>query len=188
MKLPARTRASEDTGEGPLGTPSAAPGGRSHAETRPAAAPPAADSNAQSPRAARRSPLAEKLDRLLTLTTPQGGASPSYNEIARAIDEAAGERVISASYIWKLHKGEADNPRLGHLEALARYFDVPTEYFLNDTVADRIDEQLTILHALKSGAVRNIALRADGLSPESLHALSGMVDRLRSLEQLDNPI
>ncbi|MGV9248689.1 XRE family transcriptional regulator [Streptomyces sp. NPDC003710] len=139
--------------------------------------------NAHQPRAS----LAEKLDRLMEITTPEGGSPPSYNEIARAIDEAAGERVISASYIWKLHKGEAVNPRLHHLEALAVYFDVPTEYFLNDTIAARIDEQLKILRALKSGTVRNLALRANDLSPQSLSMLSEMVDRLHSLENPDQP-
>jgi transcriptional regulator with XRE-family HTH domain len=131
--------------------------------------------------------LAAKLERLISITTPEGGTSPSYNEIARAIDEAAGERVISASYIWKLHKGETTNPRLHHLQALARYFDVPAEYFLSDSVAVRVDEQLEILRALKSGAVRNIALRANGLSRESLHSLSSMVEHLRTLEKTDPP-
>jgi transcriptional regulator with XRE-family HTH domain len=126
--------------------------------------------------------LADKLDRLITIATPVGGTAPSYNEIARTIDEAAGERIISASYIWKLHKGEADNPRLKHLAALAVYFDVPTEYFFNDEVTNEVDQQLEVLQALRSGTVRNIALRASGLSAESLHALSSMADQLSSLE------
>ncbi|MGW5116433.1 XRE family transcriptional regulator [Streptomyces noursei] len=136
---------------------------------------------------ARRTTLAEKLDRLITALAPVDGAPPSYNEIARAIDEAAGERVISPSYIWKLHKGEATNPRVGHLEALATYFDVPVAYFLDDDVASHIDEQLRLLDALKTGAVRNLALRANELSPESLRALNDMLERLHTLEAPGEP-
>lgn len=132
-----------------------------------------------------RSSLADKLDRLIKIVTPEGGAAPSYSEIARAIDEAAGERVISPSYIWKLHRGEAVNPRLNHLQALAGYFEVPIEYFLNDVVAGRVDEQLRLLQILKGGAIRNLALRANDLSPEGLRMLGEMIDRLRALEQSD---
>ncbi|MFD8145431.1 XRE family transcriptional regulator [Streptomyces sp. NPDC059708] len=134
---------------------------------------------------ATRSSLADKIDRLIRIVTPEGGPAPSYNEIARAIDEAAGERVISPSYIWKLHKGEADNPRLNHLEALAGYFAVPTEYFFNDAVADRVDEQLRLLQILKGGPIRSLALRANDLSPESLRMLGDMINRLRDLEHPD---
>ncbi|WP_328406260.1 helix-turn-helix domain-containing protein (plasmid) [Streptomyces sp. NBC_00390] len=135
----------------------------------------------------KRASLAEKLDRLIKLTTPEGGAPPPYGAIASAIDKAADKRVISPSYIWKLHKGEATNPRLGHLEALAQYFGVPTEYFLSDAVADRVDEQLKLLQALKTGAIRNLALRATELSAESLHTLNSVIDRLRTLEQPEEP-
>ncbi|WP_370420636.1 XRE family transcriptional regulator [Streptomyces sp. QH1-20] len=128
--------------------------------------------------------LPDKLDRLVAMVTPDG-ETPHYKEIARSINEAAGERVISSSYIWKLHKGEATNPRLRHLEVLAQYFDVPTEYFLNDDVADRVDEQLKLLSLLKTGAVRNLALRVGELSPESLRTINGMIDRLHALERPD---
>ncbi|MGW3271274.1 helix-turn-helix domain-containing protein [Streptomyces kronopolitis] len=136
---------------------------------------------------ARHSTLAQKLDRLIAALTPAGGNPPSYNEIARSIDQAAGERVISPSYIWKLHKGEATNPRVSHLEALAAYFDVPVEYFLNDDIASHVDEQLRLLAALKTGAARNLALRANELSPESLRTLNDMMERLRTLEVQHEP-
>ncbi|MGW3274921.1 helix-turn-helix domain-containing protein [Streptomyces kronopolitis] len=139
-------------------------------------------SNASEHEEAPRTSVAQKLDRLLSMVTPAGASPPSYSEIARAIDHAAGSRVISSSYIWKLHRGEATNPRLSHLMALADYFNVPTEYFLNDAAASRIDEQLKLLEALKVGTVNALALRAHTLSPESLRMVNSMIDRLSSLE------
>ncbi|MFJ2847717.1 helix-turn-helix domain-containing protein [Streptomyces sp. SID4946] len=132
--------------------------------------------------------LAQKLDHLFRAATPRDQKTPSHEDVAAAINIAAGERAISATYIWQLRTGRKTNPTMKHLEALARYFGVSPAYFLDNEQAQRIDEQLALLQALKESDVRNIALRAHGLSGSSRQTLAGVVDQLRKLEGLgDDP-
>ncbi|MFD8720399.1 helix-turn-helix domain-containing protein [Streptomyces sp. NPDC059629] len=128
--------------------------------------------------------LAQKLDHLFETATPKGQRAPSHEDVATAINIAAGERAISGTYIWQLRTGRKTNPTMKHLEALARYFGVSPAYFLDNEQAQRIDEQLALLQALKESDVRNIALRAHGLSDSSRQTLAGVVSHLRKLEGL----
>ncbi|MBT2543821.1 helix-turn-helix transcriptional regulator [Streptomyces sp. ISL-44] len=130
--------------------------------------------------------LAEKLDRLFT-EEPGGRRPPSYEEVATAINIAAGERTISATYIWQLRTGKKTNPTKRHLESLARYFGVKPAYFLDDEEAERTDEQLSLLKALREADVRALALRANGLSPSSRRTIASLIGQLRELEGVDNP-
>jgi transcriptional regulator with XRE-family HTH domain len=132
--------------------------------------------------------LAQKLDHLFEAATPKDQKAPSHEDVATAINIAAGERAISGTYIWQLRTGRKTNPTKKHLEALARYFGVSPAYFLDNDEAQRIDEQLALLQALKESDVRNIALRAHGLSDSSRQTLAGVVSHLRKLEGLaDDP-
>ncbi|MCX4881434.1 MULTISPECIES: helix-turn-helix domain-containing protein [unclassified Streptomyces] len=128
--------------------------------------------------------LAQKLDHLFETATPKDQKAPSHEDVAAAINIAAGERAISGAYIWQLRTGRKTNPTMKHLEALARYFGVSPAYFLDDEQTQRIDEQLALLQALKESDVRNIALRAHGLSDSSRQTLAGVVSHLRKLEGL----
>ncbi|MFF9409861.1 helix-turn-helix domain-containing protein [Streptomyces anandii] len=128
--------------------------------------------------------LAQKLEHLFVTTTPRGQKPPSHEDVAAAINIAAGERAISATYIWQLRTGRKTNPTKRHLEALAKYFGVSAAYFLDSDEAQRIDEQLELLQALKESDVRNIALRAHDLSASSRQTLAGVVSHLRKLEGL----
>ncbi|MFD9511228.1 helix-turn-helix domain-containing protein [Streptomyces mirabilis] len=128
--------------------------------------------------------LAQKLEHLFVTTTPNGQKAPSHEDVATAINIAAGERAISGTYIWQLRTGRKTNPTKKHLEALARYFGVSPAYFLDDAETQRIDEQLALLQALKENDVRTIALRAHELSTSSRQTLAGVVSHLRKLEGL----
>ncbi|MGW6912699.1 helix-turn-helix domain-containing protein [Kitasatospora sp. NPDC054939] len=130
--------------------------------------------------------LAEKLEHLLTVTAPAGRRPPSNEEVATAINIAAGEKTISATYVWQLRTGRKTNPTMRHLEALAQYCGVSAAYFLSDEESRRIDDQLALLDALKQTDARNIALRSTGLSESSRRALSSMIDQLRKLEGLSD--
>ena len=77
-----------------------------------------------------------------------------------------------------------DNPTKRHLEALAGFFGVPPAYFFDSAEAERIDAELALLTALRDAPVRQIAMRANGLSAKSLEAIADMVDRVRELEGL----
>lgn len=127
--------------------------------------------------------LASKLNHLFRTVRPPAGGEYSFEEVATAI-QARGGPTISATYIWQLRKGLRDNPTKRHLEALAGFFGVPPAYFFDDAAAERIDAELELLSALRDASVRRIALRAAGLSPKSLGAITEMVERVRELEGL----
>src|SRR3954467_7307989 len=130
--------------------------------------------------------LAAKVDHLFRTVRPRGGGEYSFEDVAEAI-RAKGGPTISATYLWQLRKGLRDNPTKRHLEALAGFFGVPPAYFFDDAEAERIDAELTLLSAFRDAPVRQIALRARGLSAKSLEAISDMVDRVRELEGLPEP-
>ncbi|GAA3434825.1 helix-turn-helix domain-containing protein [Kutzneria kofuensis] len=133
-----------------------------------------------------RGALATKVNHLFSVVRPASGAEYTFDEVAEAI-RAQGGPTISATYLWQLRKGLRDNPTKRHLEALAGFFGVPPAYFFDDAEAERIDAELALLSALRDAPVRQIALRARGLSTKSLEAISDMVDRVRELEGLPDP-
>lgn len=130
--------------------------------------------------------LAAKVDHLFRTVRPRDGGEYSFEEVAEAL-RARGGPTISATYLWQLRKGVRDNPTKRHLEALAGFFGVPAAYFFDDEETRRIDAELALLTALRDAPVRQIALRASGLSPKSLEAIADMVDRVRELEGLPQP-
>jgi len=139
--------------------------------------------------------LADRLNRLFATVHPCGRGPYSNEEVARAVRAQGGD--ISKQYIAYLRKGDRDNPRLHHLEALARFFGVPAAYFFDDEAAGRVEaglDQLGALRdaglgrgdlqALESAGVTRIAMRAVGLSPKGLGFAEALLDRLRDLEGL----
>ncbi|MFI0418385.1 XRE family transcriptional regulator [Spongiactinospora gelatinilytica] len=134
------------------------------------------------PRQARKS-LAAKLDHLFRTVRPKGGGEYTFEEVSDAL-KARGGPTISGTYIWQLRKGLRDNPTMRHLEALADFFGVPPAYFFDDAAAERIDAELALLTALRDSSIRQIALRASGLSTKSLDAITEMLERVRELEGL----
>ena len=130
---------------------------------------------------ARRS-LADKLDHLFSVVHPAKGEY-TYDQVSKAIEERGGP-TISAAYIWQLRKGVRDNPTKRHLEALAEFFGVPPSYFFDEEAAHRVDAELELLAALRDHDVRQVALRASGLSSGSLAAIAAMIEQARQLEGL----
>jgi transcriptional regulator with XRE-family HTH domain len=130
--------------------------------------------------------LAEKLNRLFDAVHPAGRGPYSNEEVATAIQEQGGP-TISGTYIWLLRKGQRDNPTKKHLEALANFFGVPPTYFFDDEIAVQLAAELDLLVALRDASVRDIALRVSELSPDSLHAIRGMIEQVRQLEARSNP-
>jgi transcriptional regulator with XRE-family HTH domain len=128
--------------------------------------------------------LADKLDRLFQAVRPAGRGEYSYQEVADAI-RAEGGPTISATYLWQLRKGLRDNPTRNHLAALARFFGVSPAYFFDEDAAEVVDAQLSLLAAMRDASVRSVALRAAGLSVESLAAVQVVIDHARRLEGLE---
>jgi ESX-1-secreted protein regulator len=127
--------------------------------------------------------LAARVDHLFHIVRADDGGEYTFEEVAEAI-KAKGGPTISATYLWQLRKGVRDNPTKHHVEALAGFFGVPPAYFFDDAEAARIDAELALLTALRDAPVRQLALRARGLSEKSLATIADMVERVRELEGL----
>ena len=127
--------------------------------------------------------LADKLNRLFETVHPAGRGEYSPEEVAKGINEVGGGS-ISPAYIYLLRKGQRDNPTKRHLELLAAFFGVTPAYFFDDEAARKIDAQLELLAAMRDQDVLQVALRANGLSTESLRMIVGMIEHTRQLEGL----
>ena len=130
--------------------------------------------------------LAAKVDHLFTTVRSGDGREHSFEEVSETI-RAKGGPTISATYLWQLRKGLRDNPTKRHLEALAGFFGVPAAYFFEDAEAERINAEHALLSAQRDTPVKQIALRANGLSTRSLETIAEMVERVRELEGLPDP-
>lgn len=128
--------------------------------------------------------LAQKLDHLFSTVRPPKGEY-THEEVAQAIREQGGP-TISATYVWQLRKGLRDNPTKNHMEALAQFFGVPAAYFFDEDAAERIDAELELLSAMRDSSVRQMALRATGLSKESLESITGIIENARRIEGLSD--
>ena len=128
--------------------------------------------------------LSDKIDHLFQVVRPAKGEY-THEQVAKAIEERGGP-TISASYLWQLRKGLRDNPTKKHLEALADFFGVPPAYFFDEAAAERIDAELDLLASMRDADVRHVALRASGLSTQTLKAITDMIERARQLEGLED--
>jgi transcriptional regulator with XRE-family HTH domain len=95
--------------------------------------------------------------------------------------------VISPTYVWQLRTGRRDNPTKKHLSALAAFFGVSPMYFFEDIEAGRDSVPAELVTALKVDTVREMALRAAGLSDRSLNAIRDMIESARAVEGMSEP-
>lgn len=130
--------------------------------------------------------LQQRLNELLATHYPDERKRPGYARLAKEIRDVTGG-TISGTYLWELATGKKRNVTLEQLDILASFFGVPPEYFLNDDVAERVNTQLALASALRDARVRNLAMRAEGLSPASLDALLTMVNEARRIQRLSSP-
>jgi hypothetical protein len=127
--------------------------------------------------------LARKINHLIATLYPDERSRPGFAKLAQKIRESTGS-TISSTYLWELATGKKHNLTQGTLTTLAEFFGVPREYFLNDEVAARVDTQLELALALRNHKVRSIALRAEGLSDETLDSILTMLNQARKIEKL----
>jgi transcriptional regulator with XRE-family HTH domain len=127
--------------------------------------------------------VAQALDYLFKTVHPKERGSYSYKEAAALINEAAGEDVISHSYLWQLRTGKRDNPTLRQIAVMSAFFGVSPLYFFSDEAAQRAAPQIELANAIKDPDVRDLALSVAGLSQVSLKALRELTDTLWTLEK-----
>lgn len=128
--------------------------------------------------------VAQRLDALFRTRLAPNGKPYSLKQVEEAINEAAGPKSISHSYIWQIRKGKSANPTRRALELLAAFFSVPVSYFFGDEEANRTADSVDLAEALSHGLVREIATHAVGLSETSQTAILAMIDNARIVEGL----
>src|SRR5579859_7861756 len=97
--------------------------------------------------------LAEKVDWLISHAHPAGRGPYSNAEAAALIEKTTGQQV-SHTTIWKLRNGQAANPQMRLIEALATTFGVPPAYFFDNNDDDEqqaalIREQVELLALIR---------------------------------------
>ena len=122
--------------------------------------------------------LAEKVTWLIDRAHPAGRSPYSNAEVVALIEKATGEQ-FSHTTIWKLRNGQATNPQLRLLDALARTFGVPPAFFFDDYTDEQtavLGEQIELLTLLRDTGVTTAQLRSLlKLSPAALQAVADLV-------------
>ncbi len=122
--------------------------------------------------------LADKINWLIDSAHPAGRGPYSNAEITALIEKVTGEQ-FSHTTIWKLRNGQAANPQMRLIEALARTFGVPAAFFFNDydpEQAGLLQEQVELLTLVRDAAVTTAQLRALlELTPEARQAIADLV-------------
>ncbi|QEU97048.1 helix-turn-helix domain-containing protein [Streptomyces kanamyceticus] len=127
--------------------------------------------------------LAERLNHLFRASRPRG-RTWTNREVAEEVKLANPKLKVSGAYLSALRTGKRTNPSADLLSALAKFFGVSPAYFVDQNHAARVDSQLAALNELSQSGVREVALRAVGLPPESLAAISAVIDQVRKLQGL----
>ena len=127
--------------------------------------------------------FAERLRFLFEVVRDPSGRPYNVTEVAEVI-QANGYSAISRGYISAMKEGLKPIPSRDCVEAIARFFGVPADYFYNDDIAAWVEKEIRLVSALRNSPVKNISLQAYGLSEASLEVLVGTINRLRQLEGL----
>jgi transcriptional regulator with XRE-family HTH domain len=132
--------------------------------------------------------LAERLDRLFRTFVPAGRSRPySAQEVADAINAAAGGQIISGAYLQYLRTGKRDKPAYTVLEGVAKFFGVSVLYFYDTEEAELITADLDVLDVLRDAKVRAVAFRMSMLDDEAKDLVATVVDMARRAKGLEGP-
>ena len=121
--------------------------------------------------------LADKVNWLIDRAHPAGRGPYTNNEVADLITKTTGEE-ISYTQIWKLRNGQAQNPQMRLIEAMARTFGVPAAFFFPSSTRRPalLQEQVELLAMIRDARIDTEQLRAIlGLSPEARKAITDLI-------------
>jgi transcriptional regulator with XRE-family HTH domain len=134
--------------------------------------------------------LADKIDWLIDRAHPAGRGPYSNAEVSTLIEKVTGEQ-FSHTTIWKLRNGQAANPQMRLIEALARTFGVPPAFFFsdyNDEQAGLLREQVELLALVRDTGVTSAQLRALlELSPGARQAVADLIEHTARTEARRHP-
>ncbi|MCX4783957.1 MULTISPECIES: hypothetical protein [unclassified Streptomyces] len=131
-------------------------------------------------------PFADRLNYLFDRVRPPGADEYTNAHVARTIS-SYGDDSVTPAYIGLLRKGQR-SPTVPLVPLFARFFGVEGGYFVEDEVTRRVTSQFEFLRKLSQAGVKQIALRAIGLSPQSLGEVMKKIDDVRKRDGLpDDP-
>ena len=117
--------------------------------------------------------LADRVGWLVATVHPPGRGPYSNYEIAALIEQVTGEKV-SHNAIWKLRNGQAANPTMRLVSALAQVFGVPPGFFYGEPSLP--DDQVEMLALISGSGITPVQLRAFAeLTPSARQAIVGLI-------------
>ena len=130
--------------------------------------------------------LADKVNWLIERAHPAGRGPYSNAEVSALIEKVTGEQ-FSHTTIWKLRNGQAANPQMRLVQALARTFGVPPAFFFDDydeEQAGQLMDQVELLTLMRDSGVTSAQLRAlAGLTPAARQAVVDLIEHTSSREE-----
>jgi transcriptional regulator with XRE-family HTH domain len=134
--------------------------------------------------------LADKVNWLIDNAHPPGRGPYSNAEVTALIEKVTGEQY-SHTTIWKLRNGQATNPQMRLIEALARTFGVPPAFFFgdyDDEQAGLLREQVELLALVRDAGVTSAQLRTLlELSPGARQAVADLIEHTARTESRRRP-
>ncbi|MER8069343.1 helix-turn-helix domain-containing protein [Streptomyces sp. NPDC094034] len=121
--------------------------------------------------------FARRLNRLFDVVHPKDRGAYTNAEVAA-------DMGVSAVLVSRWRTGRAADPRRGQMEGLAGFFGVPPAYFVENETAGKITDELEMVRVMRENGVQRVALRAAGLSPESMKTVLTMIHHVRASEGL----
>jgi ESX-1-secreted protein regulator len=133
--------------------------------------------------------LAGKVNWLIERACPAGRGPYSNLEVSALIAKVTGEE-FSHTTIWKLRNGQAANPQMRLIQALATTFGVPPAFFFDDYDEDQsaqLMDQVELLTLMRDSGVTSTQLRAlAALAPAARQALVDLIEHTAPREK-DEP-
>ncbi|WP_425838322.1 helix-turn-helix domain-containing protein [Streptomyces fractus] len=115
------------------------------------------------------------------------GRRYTHDEVAAELRRIQPGLRVSGAYLSALRNGSKRNPSLDLLTALARFFGVSASYFLDPAPQDQAEEVITLARVGHHPQVRNLALRALELSPDSLAVVTQIVESVLGDVRQESP-
>jgi ESX-1-secreted protein regulator len=123
--------------------------------------------------------LAGKVNWLIERAHPAGRGPYSNMEVSALIAKVTGEE-FSHTTIWKLRNGQAANPQMRLLQALAATFGVPPAFFFDGYDEDQsaqLMDQVELLTLMRDSGVTSTQLRAlAALTPAARQAVVDLIE------------
>jgi ESX-1-secreted protein regulator len=134
--------------------------------------------------------LAEKVNWLIDRAHPAGRGPYSNAEISALIKRITGQQ-FSHTTIWKLRNGQANNPQMRLLQALARTFGVPPAFFFDDYNEQQtglLREQVELLALIRDSGITAAHVRALAeLPPAARQAVADLITHTARTERQHQP-